>query len=322
LAAAVALLYYERLALRREKLLLEFHGENFRAWADLTPAFVPRFSQWVHPGQPFNLRQAIRREAVTFAVVGVMFFTSEALEAVLIERHQFVTWFLDEAHWAILLAVTLAIFGAQLSRFWSIVLFVLSSIALGGVGVGRTMVGEINPREEARRALAAGGHVLLMRHGSTGGHDHEQVVPTECSTQRTLADDGRTEAREVGRLLRAHGVRLAKVISSQYCRCQETATLVSDAPIEAWPPLNEKPIHVTLIERLIGNFEKDEVLLRPVRELIADWRGDGTLLIVSHAPNIAGLTFEDMRPAEGLVLRPAPHTPLGFTVVGKLTRDR
>jgi phosphohistidine phosphatase SixA len=112
------------------------------------------------------------------------------------------------------------------------------------------------------------------------------------------------------------------VISSQYCRTQETAALVSSTTPEAWPPLNEKKMHVTLVERLIGNFEKDEVLLRPVREVISGWRGDGTLLIVSHAPNIAGLTFEDMDPADALVLRPAPYSKLGFTVVGKIARGQ
>lgn len=320
LAAVVAFLYYERLTLSREKLLLETHGEAFRAWAERTPAFLARFSQWQTPTEPFRFRLAVRREAATLAVIGLMFFTIEALEAVIVERYNFFSWVLHEAHWATLLAISVGIVAAQLSRIWSILLFVLSSITLGGIGFARTMVPEHDHREEALQALSAGGHVLLMRHGSTVGRDDEQVDPTDCATQRNLGDKGRDEARDVGRLLRERGVKLAKVISSQYCRCQETATLVSGAQIEEWPPLNEKKMHVTLVERLIGNFEKDEALLRPVRELISAWRGDGTLLIVSHAPNIAGLTFEDMNPADALVLRPAPYSKLGFTVVGKIAR--
>lgn len=322
LAATVAFLYYERLTLSREKLLLETHGDAFRAWAERTPAFLPKFVQWQTPAEPFSVRLAVRREAATFAFIGLMFFTIEALEAVVVERHRFFPWVLDEAHWAVLLAVSLGIVASQLSRVWSILLFVVSSIALGGIGYGRALTGEYDHREEALQALSVGGHVLLMRHGSTVGRDDEQVDPVDCATQRNLGHKGRQEARDVGQLLRERGVKLEKIISSQYCRCQETATLVSGARIEAWPPLNEKPMHVTLIERLFGNFEKDEALLRPVRELISEWRGNGTLLIVSHAPNIAGLTFEDMRPADGLVLRPAPLSKLGFTVVGKITRDR
>ena len=322
LAAVVAFLYYERLTLTREKLLLQIHGAAFETWAERTPAFLPKISQWKTPTETFSLRLAIQREAVTFALIGLMFFASEALEAVVVEQYNFIPWVIHEGHWATLLGISMVIFATQLSRVWSILLFVLSSIALGGVGYGRTMVGDFDHREEALRALAAGGHVLLMRHGSTFGRDDEQVDPTDCTTQRNLAEKGRVEARELGRLLRERKVRIAKVVSSQYCRTRETAALVSGVTVERWPVLNEKRMHVTLIERLFGNFQKDEVLLRPVRDLIADWRGDGTLLLVSHAPNIAELTFEDMIPAEGLVLKPSPHTPLGFTVIGKITPTR
>jgi protein-S-isoprenylcysteine O-methyltransferase Ste14/phosphohistidine phosphatase SixA len=322
LAAVVIFFYYERLALSREKLLLDTHGDAFRFWAERTPAFLAKFSQWNAPEQAFSFRLAVRREAVTLALIGLMFFTIEALEAVVVEGYSFFPWVLHEAHWATLLAISLGIVAAQLSRIWSILLFVLSSIMLGGIGFARTVVPEQDHREEALQALRAGGHVLLMRHGSTVGRDDEQVDPTNCATQRNLGDKGREEARELGRLLRERGIKLAKVISSQYCRTQDTAGLVSGTTPEAWPPLNEKKMHVTLVERLIGNFEKDEVLLRPVRDVISEWRGDGTLLIVSHAPNIAGLTFEDMKPADALVLRPAPYSKLGFTVVGKIARGQ
>jgi protein-S-isoprenylcysteine O-methyltransferase Ste14/phosphohistidine phosphatase SixA len=323
LAAVVALLYYERLTLSREKLLLDTHGETFRGWAEYTPAFLPKFSQWRAPAEPFSFQLALRREAVTLAFIGLMFFTIEALEAVIVEQHNFFLWVLHEAHWATLLAISLGIVAAQLSRVWSILLFVVSSLALGSIGFARTMLPLAHDhREEALRALSVGGHVLLMRHGSTVGRDDEQVDATDCTTQRNLGDKGREEALYLGRLLRERGVKLAKVISSQYCRTQETAGLVSGTTPETWSPLNEKKMHVTLVERLIGNFEKDEVLLRPVREVISEWRGDGTLLIVSHAPNIAGLTFEDMDPADALVLRPAPYSKLGFAVIGKIARSQ
>jgi protein-S-isoprenylcysteine O-methyltransferase Ste14/phosphohistidine phosphatase SixA len=322
LAAVVIFFYYERLALSREKLLLETHGDAFRAWAERTPAFLAKFSQWKAPEPAFSFRLAMKREAATLALIGLMFFTIEALQAVIVEQYNFFSWVLHEAHWATLLAVSLAIVAAQLPRIWSILLFVLSSIMLGSIGFARTIAPEHDHREEALQALRAGGHVLLMRHGSTVGRDDEQVDPANCATQRNLGDQGREEARALGRLLRERGIKLAKVISSQYCRTQETAALVTGTTPEAWPPLNEKKMHVTLVERLIGNFEKDEVLLRPVREVISGWRGDGTLLIVSHAPNIAGLTFEDMDPADALVLRPAPYSKLGFTVVGKIARGQ
>jgi protein-S-isoprenylcysteine O-methyltransferase Ste14/phosphohistidine phosphatase SixA len=320
LAAVGACVYYERLILAKERSLLEMHGDAFRAWAESTPTILARFSAWRTPVEKFDLRTAVRREAVTFALIGLMFFTIESLEAVLVEKRNFITWTADEAHWAILFAVSLAIVWTQLSRVWSILLFALYSIALGGTHVGRSVLAMPERREEALQALSAGGHVLLLRHGSTIGSDQELVRPADCTTQRNLSEKGREQARALGKLLRERGVKLAKVISSQYCRCQETAAMIGATLVETSPDLNEKQMHVTLVERIVGNFEKDEAILRPVRAIIAEWKGSGTLLLVSHAPNIAGLTFEDMDTAEGLVLEPAPGAPLGFTVVGRIKR--
>ena len=322
LAAVVAVLYYERLVLARERLLLEAHGDAFREWAENTPTIIAKFSAWKTPVERFDPRAAIRREAVPFALVALMFFTIESLEAVVIEGDNFIAWTLHEVHWLILLVIGLAIVWAQLSRVWSILLFVMSSIALGGTHVGKSMLGTPEQTEEALKALSEGGHVLLLRHGATSGLDHEQVRPADCTTQRVLSEKGRLQAREVGKMLRERGVHLTKVISSQYCRCQETAAMVGASIIETIPDLNEKPMHVTLIERVFGNFEKDESVLRPVRAMIAEWKEGGTLLLVSHAPNIAGLTFEDLGVAEGLVLKPAPGTPQGFTIVGKVRRSK
>ena len=165
LAAVVAVLYYERLVLARERLLLEAHGDAFREWAENTPTIIAKFSAWKTPVERFDPRAAIRREAVPFAFVALMFFTIESLEAVVIEGDNFIAWTLHEVHWLILLVIGLAIVWAQLSRVWSILLFVMSSIALGGTHVGKSMLGTPEQTEEALKALSEGGHVLLLRHG-------------------------------------------------------------------------------------------------------------------------------------------------------------
>lgn len=163
-------------------------------------------------------------------------------------------------------------------RFRAIALPALFLIVLASAGFTRTMTADGAGREQALQALSAGGHVLLLRHSSTVGRDDDLVVPADCATQRNLSDPGRDEARRVGELLREHGVRLSKVVSSQYCRCKETAAIVGGGAFETQPYLNERKMHVTLVEQLIGNFEKDERLLRPARDMIASWHGAGTML--------------------------------------------
>jgi protein-S-isoprenylcysteine O-methyltransferase Ste14/phosphohistidine phosphatase SixA len=322
LAAAVACLYYERLILAKERALCAAYGNAFRNWAQKTPAILANFANWSAPEEKFDFTLALRREALTFALIGLMFFSTEALEGVVIEQEKFLSWLMHEVHWATLLAVSLAIVWTQLSRVWSILLFVLSSLALGGVGAGRSLVRESDHRQDALNALAAGGHVLLLRHGSTIGSDAQQVQPYDCTTQRNLSEQGRDQARGIGILLREQNVNLAKVVSSQFCRCRETAAMIAARQIETMPDLNEKPMHVTLVERIFGNGKKDEEILRPTRAMIAGWKEDGTLLVVSHAPIIAGLTHENLDTGEGLVLKPSPDIPMGFTVIGKISRER
>lgn len=85
--------------------------------------------------------------------------------------------------------------------------------------------------------LKEGGKVVLMRHAQTdaGIGDPPGFVLEECSTQRNLSTQGRTEAVRAGARLRHHGVAVAEVLSSRWCRCLDTARLafgrVTPAPM-------------------------------------------------------------------------------------------
>ena len=52
----------------------------------------------------------------------------------------------------------------------------------------------------------------------------------DCATQRNLSDEGRAQARRIGARFRANGIETAKVFSSQWCRCRETAELLEVSP--------------------------------------------------------------------------------------------
>ncbi len=53
---------YERIMLAEERFLLEEHGDVFRAWAERTPAFLPRLTAWVASPHRFSLRYALGRD--------------------------------------------------------------------------------------------------------------------------------------------------------------------------------------------------------------------------------------------------------------------
>ena len=88
--------------------------------------------------------------------------------------------------------------------------------------------------EQARR-----GGVLLIRHASTeaGVGDPAGFTLGQCHTQRNLSEAGRAEAKALGEWFQRHGLQARAVLSSQWCRCQDTARLAFEQA-QDWPALN------------------------------------------------------------------------------------
>jgi len=83
------------------------------------------------------------------------------------------------------------------------------------------------------------GHALVIRHAEAPGFgDPPGFRVGDCTTQRNLNDAGRAQARAIGDWLRARGVERARVYSSQWCRCLETAKLLGLGAVTELPALN------------------------------------------------------------------------------------
>jgi len=90
---------------------------------------------------------------------------------------------------------------------------------------------------DALSLLARGGVVLALRHAlAPGTYDPPQFRLGDCSTQRNLNDAGRAQARALGDRLRSAGLTPARVRSSPWCRCMETAELAFGRA-DPWPAL-------------------------------------------------------------------------------------
>ena len=87
--------------------------------------------------------------------------------------------------------------------------------------------------------LTAGGHVLLMRHAEAPGvGDPPGFRLADCGTQRNLSAAGRAQARAAGRWLRSQGLQAARVWSSPWCRCLDTARLLDYGAVMVEPSLS------------------------------------------------------------------------------------
>jgi len=98
-------IYYERIMLVEEEFLREKFGQAFVEWADRTPAFLPRFSQWRSPALPFSLRMVLRKEYPGLMALVGAFFCLELCQDSLAARRLVV-----EPFWGALVALALITF--------------------------------------------------------------------------------------------------------------------------------------------------------------------------------------------------------------------
>jgi phosphohistidine phosphatase SixA len=164
--------------------------------------------------------------------------------------------------------------------------------------------------DPAWAALREGPRVVLMRHGATigGAGDPPGFRLEDCTTQRNLTEKGRAEAAAAGERIRAQRVPIGKVLSSQWCRCRDTAALMALGPVEIAETFNNA---YTFSER------RDE-LTKGARAVIAGWKGPGVLVIVTHGANILPLT--GFQPAEGemVVVEPELAPDGRLKVIGRI----
>jgi phosphohistidine phosphatase SixA len=86
--------------------------------------------------------------------------------------------------------------------------------------------------------LTSGSHVLLMRHAyAPGVGDPPGYSLDRCETQRVLDAKGKDQSVRIGRWLKAQGVSQARVFSSPWCRCQQTAELLALGKVTIEPSL-------------------------------------------------------------------------------------
>jgi len=156
--------------------------------------------------------------------------------------------------------------------------------------------------------LADGGQAVIMRHAVTtaGVGDPPGMRLGECESQRNLTDEGRAQARRVADAFRTRRIPVARVLSSPWCRCLETARLAFSAP-EVWAALGN------LFDRPQNRVEQ----VWEMRVMIGGVRRGGNVVMVSHGSTIAALTGVSPEPAEMVVLTPGGGTR--FTVAGRLT---
>ena len=165
--------------------------------------------------------------------------------------------------------------------------------------------------ETAWTALRAGRHVALMRHTDAPGGvgDPPGFRLDDCATQRNLSAKGRADAARIGARLRSELIAVERIVSSQWCRCMDTATLLELGAVEAEPTFG----NVVVLR------EQATSLIAGARAVIDKWTGSGILLVVTHGANIRALT--GIAPASGEIVVVRSGSGGNTEPVGRLTLD-
>ncbi len=137
------------------------------------------------------------------------------------------------------------------------------------------------------------GTVAVMRHASAPGFgDPASFALDDCATQRNLDARGRAQARETGAAIRAAGATVDRVLTSQWCRCRDTARLLGLGPVEDLPALNS----------FFRDRSRADAQTAELRKFLLGLRPDETVVLVTHYVNIQALTGRGVASGEVLLL--------------------
>ena len=124
------------------------------------------------------------------------------------------------------------------------------------------------------KQLEDGGKLIFIRHAyAPGNGDPNNFNLNDCSTQRNLNVDGRKQAQKIGKFFRENKVKIYKVLSSEWCRCKETAEI-------AFGKYKVKNFLNSFFSEKFSDNKKKQ--MRDLKKFIKEWRGDKNLVLVTH----------------------------------------
>ena len=141
--------------------------------------------------------------------------------------------------------------------------------------------------------LSQPGIVAIMRHAhAPGSGDTGEFALDDCTTQRNLDARGKAQAQAIGAAIRAAGVTVERVLTSQWCRCRDTARLLELGPVDDLPALNS----------FFREPDRADRQTAELRQFLFGLPAGETVILVTHFVNIRALTGRGVASGEVLLL--------------------
>ena len=128
-----------------------------------------------------------------------------------------------------------------------------------------------------------GNKIILIRHSiAPGGGDPAGFKLSDCKTQRNLNQAGIDQSKKIGVLFKKNKVSVDQVLSSQWCRCKDTAKY-------AFKNFKEFSALNSIFQ---SPFDKNEIRqLKELKNFVKKWDGNGkNLVLITHYSIITAIT--------------------------------
>tara|TARA_B100000989_G_C19349282_1_gene388377 strand:+ start:133 stop:678 length:546 start_codon:yes stop_codon:yes gene_type:complete len=147
-------------------------------------------------------------------------------------------------------------------------------------------------------------NLIFIRHAlAPGNGDPDNFDILDCSTQRNLDSVGRDQSKRLGKFFQINNIPINEVLSSEWCRCQETAKLA----------FKEYDTFTALNSFYDPKFYKNkELQLGQLIEFIKNLDRKGNIVFVTHYVVISALFSEAVTSGEILI------SNRNFEVIGRV----
>lgn len=160
-------------------------------------------------------------------------------------------------------------------------------------------------KNEAWKILANGKHVILLRHASTvaGVGDPPGFILNDCATQRNLSAEGRAQAGRWRATIAEHNILIGDVLTSEWCRCVDTAQLAfgaTGAAPKKWDALNS---FFSSAQAQSAQANQTAAIKKRLPALLGLNKNLGkNVVLVTHQVNITALTGIVPQAGEAVVI--------------------
>ena len=131
-----------------------------------------------------------------------------------------------------------------------------------------------NSNDEIQSLLKEGKKLIFIRHAiAPGGGDPLDFDILKCETQRNLSIEGIEQSKNIGKFFSENNIKIDKVLSSEWCRCKQTAQ-------HAFDKYQTKSFLNSFFSAKFASNKNKQIY--DLKKYINEWNGDNNLVLVTH----------------------------------------